>query len=122
MKEGLRRFARPLGTVAVIAVVAFAYFLTRASRGEDTEAASSALPPDPGYAARDAQVIETGFDGRERSERTGALRSTRRRSPHQDRLRIAVSRPASARNAGGPRLRAAATSPWGVRKLAANTP
>jgi lipopolysaccharide export system protein LptC len=66
MKEGLRRFARPLGTVAVIAVVAIAYFLARASRGEDSEATSSALLPDPGYAARDAQVIETGFDGRER--------------------------------------------------------
>jgi LPS export ABC transporter protein LptC len=66
MKEGLRRFARPLGTVAVIAVVAIAYFLARASRGEDTETASSVLLPDPGYAARDAQVIETGFDGRER--------------------------------------------------------
>ncbi len=27
---------------------------------------SAALPPDPGYAARDAEVIETGYDGRER--------------------------------------------------------
>ncbi|MBC8026021.1 MAG: LPS export ABC transporter periplasmic protein LptC [Steroidobacteraceae bacterium] len=66
MKEGLRRFARPLGTLAVIAVIALAYFLARASRGEDAEAASSTLPPDPGYAARDAEVIETGYDGRER--------------------------------------------------------
>jgi lipopolysaccharide export system protein LptC len=66
MKESLRRFARPLGTVAVIAVVAFAYFLARASRGGDDEAAANVLPPDPGYAARDAQVIETGYDGRER--------------------------------------------------------
>jgi LPS export ABC transporter protein LptC len=66
MKESIRRFARPLGTVAVIAVVATAYFLARASRGEDTEAASAALPPDPGYAALDAEVIETGYDGRER--------------------------------------------------------
>jgi LPS export ABC transporter protein LptC len=66
MKESIRRFARPLGTVAVIAVVAIAYFLARASRGEDTEAASAALPPDPGYAALDAEVIETGYDGRER--------------------------------------------------------
>lgn len=66
MHESLRRFARPLGTVAVIAVVALAYFLARASRGEDAEAASSVLPPDPGYAARDAEVIETGYDGRER--------------------------------------------------------
>jgi LPS export ABC transporter protein LptC len=66
MKESLRRFARPLGTVAVIAVVAIAYFLARASRGGDDEAAANVLPPDPGYAAHDAEVIETGFDGRER--------------------------------------------------------
>jgi LPS export ABC transporter protein LptC len=66
MRDTIRRLARPLGTVAVIAVVAIAYFLARASRGDDAEAASSALPPDPGYAARDAQVVETGFDGRER--------------------------------------------------------
>ena len=66
MKESLRRFARPLGTVSVIAVVAFAYFLARAGRGDDAETASTGLAPDPGYAARDAQVIETGFDGRER--------------------------------------------------------
>jgi LPS export ABC transporter protein LptC len=66
MKNTTRRFARTLGTVAVIAVVAIAYYLARTSRGDGAEAASSALPPDPGYAARDAEVIETGFDGRER--------------------------------------------------------
>jgi lipopolysaccharide export system protein LptC len=66
MKEAIRRFARPLGTVAIIAIVAIAYFVARASRGTDSEAAAGALPPDPGYAALDAEVIETGYDGRER--------------------------------------------------------
>jgi LPS export ABC transporter protein LptC len=66
MKESLRRFARPLGTVAVIAVVSLAYFLARAGREDDAATALGGLAPDPGYAARDAQVIETGFDGRER--------------------------------------------------------
>jgi lipopolysaccharide export system protein LptC len=66
MKEALHRFARPLGTVAVIAIIAVAYYMARASRGDDAATAASALPPDPGYAALDAQVIETGYDGRER--------------------------------------------------------
>ena len=66
MKGTLQRFARPLGTVAIIAVVATAYFLARAGREDDVGAAAGALPPDPGYAARDAEVIETGYDGRER--------------------------------------------------------
>jgi lipopolysaccharide export system protein LptC len=66
MKEAIQRFARPLGTVAVIAIITVAYYMARASRGDDAEAAASALPPDPGYAALDAHVIETGYDGRER--------------------------------------------------------
>jgi lipopolysaccharide export system protein LptC len=66
MKEAIHRFARPLGTVAVIAIISIAYFMARAGRGDDPGAAAGALPPDPGYAARDAEVIETGYDGRER--------------------------------------------------------
>lgn len=66
MKARLRSLARPLGIVAVIAVVSIAYFLARAGRGGEDESATGALPPDPGYAARDAEVIETGYDGRER--------------------------------------------------------
>jgi lipopolysaccharide export system protein LptC len=66
MKDAMQRFARPLGTVAVIAIIAVAYYMARASRGDDAGAASNALPPDPGYAALDAEVIETGYDGRER--------------------------------------------------------
>jgi LPS export ABC transporter protein LptC len=66
MKSRLQSLARPLGTLAVIAVVSIAYFLARAGRGDDDGAATGALAPDPGYAARDAEVIETGYDGRER--------------------------------------------------------
>ena len=32
----------------------------------DTAADTGASLPDPGYAAHDAEVIETGYDGRER--------------------------------------------------------
>jgi LPS export ABC transporter protein LptC len=66
MREWLHRFAKPAGTIAVIFVVALAYFLGRSGRGADAESAAAGLPPDPGYAARDAVVIETGYDGRER--------------------------------------------------------
>lgn len=57
---------RPLAYVAIIGAVAVAYFVSRIGRGEDPADAAAALGPDPGYAARDAQVIETGYDGRER--------------------------------------------------------
>jgi LPS export ABC transporter protein LptC len=51
--------------VVVIAVVAIALFIGR--RGDDSGADVAGGPPvDPGYAARDAEVIETGYDGRER--------------------------------------------------------
>ena len=44
-----------------------AYFIgvRRTATTDDTDTAS-AIAPDPGYAARDAQLIETGYDGRER--------------------------------------------------------
>jgi len=59
-------WSRPLGYVAVISVVAGAYFVGMAGRGDNASDAAVSLPQDPGYAARDAEVIETGFDGRER--------------------------------------------------------
>jgi LPS export ABC transporter protein LptC len=52
--------------VAVIAVVAIAYYIGRSGRGDNDTDATAAPLPDPGYAARDAVVVETGFDGRER--------------------------------------------------------
>ena len=58
-------WSRPFAYLAVIAVVAVAYFIGRAGRGSnDTE--TTAQTPDPGYAAHDAEIIETGYDGRER--------------------------------------------------------
>lgn len=61
MKNG----PRILKLVVAIAAIALAYFIgVRGPGANDTDAASAAAP-DPGYAARDAEVIETGYDGRE---------------------------------------------------------
>lgn len=57
---------RPLAWAAIIGVVALAYFIGRLGRGDNGADAAAVLPPDPGYAARDAEIIETGYDGRER--------------------------------------------------------
>ena len=62
----MRSGPRIAGSLAVLAVVAGAYFIGRAGRGGNGTDAATELPPDPGYAARDAQVVETGYDGRER--------------------------------------------------------
>ena len=62
----MKKWLRPLGYVVGILVIAGAYFIGAAGRNEDAADAAAALPPDPGYAARDAVVTETGFDGRER--------------------------------------------------------
>ncbi|HYJ41897.1 MAG TPA: LPS export ABC transporter periplasmic protein LptC [Steroidobacteraceae bacterium] len=62
----MKNWSRTLKYVAAIAVIAVAYFIgTRGTDEDDTDAAN-ATAPDPGYAARDAQLIETGYDGRER--------------------------------------------------------
>lgn len=58
-------WSRPLAYLAIIAVVATAYFIGRANRSNNGAEAARTLP-DPGYAARDAEIIETGYDGRER--------------------------------------------------------
>jgi LPS export ABC transporter protein LptC len=62
----MKGWARPLGLIAAIAIVAAAYFIGRIGRGGDDAATAAAEMPDPGYAARDAVIIETGYDGRER--------------------------------------------------------
>jgi lipopolysaccharide export system protein LptC len=62
----MSNWGRPLAYLAIIAVVAVAYFIGRSGRGDEGADGAAALPPDPGYAARDAVVIETGYDGRER--------------------------------------------------------
>ena len=62
----MRKWLRPLAYVVGILVIAGAYFIGVAGRDDDAGDLAAALPPDPGYAARDAVVTETGFDGRER--------------------------------------------------------
>jgi len=62
----VKAWSRPFSYIAVIAVVAGAYFIGMAGRGDRNGDAALAMPPDPGYSARDAEVIETGQDGRER--------------------------------------------------------
>ena len=59
-------WTRPLAYVAVVGVVAVAFFLGRAGRGTDGADDAAVQTPDPGYAAHDAVIIETGYDGRER--------------------------------------------------------
>ena len=62
----MKNWSRTLKYVAAIAVIAVAYFIgVRGTDENDTDTAS-ATAPDPGYAALDAQLIETGYDGRER--------------------------------------------------------
>jgi hypothetical protein len=68
----MRTWSRPLGFVAAIVIVAGAYYVGRAGRGDDEADAAAVAAPDPGYAARDAVIIETGYDGR---ERTGSRRA-----------------------------------------------
>jgi LPS export ABC transporter protein LptC len=58
-------WTRPFAYVAVIGAVAAAYFIGRTGRGIDA-VDEAAQTPDPGYAAHDAVIIETGYDGRER--------------------------------------------------------
>jgi LPS export ABC transporter protein LptC len=57
---------RRLASAAVVAAIALAWFLQDRGGAGDTDANNAAVAPlDPGYAARDAEVIETGYDGRE---------------------------------------------------------
>ena len=62
----MRDWRRGLPYLAAIALVAVVYFIARGDRENSGVDAEGAPPLDPGYAARDAEVIETGYDGRER--------------------------------------------------------
>jgi LPS export ABC transporter protein LptC len=62
----MKSWSRPLGYLVVVVGIAGAYFIGRVGSGDSAVDASATPTPDPGYAARDAEVIETGFDGRER--------------------------------------------------------
>jgi len=59
-------WSRPVAYIAVIGTVAAAYFIGRAGRGVNGVDENALDTPDPGYAAKDAEIIETGYDGRER--------------------------------------------------------
>src|SRR5262245_5469334 len=62
----MKFWSRTLAYVGAIAVVGGAYFVSAANRRGSGADSSTVQAPDPGYAARDAEVIETGYDGRER--------------------------------------------------------
>jgi LPS export ABC transporter protein LptC len=49
----------------IVAIIAGSFFIGQQGAPQDTATADAARDPDPGYAARDAEVIETGADGRE---------------------------------------------------------
>ncbi len=59
-------WTRVAGALGLVAVAAAAYFIGRSGRGDNGGDTAAAAPPDPGYAVRDAEVIDTGYDGRER--------------------------------------------------------
>jgi lipopolysaccharide export system protein LptC len=61
----MKSWSRVFSYGLVLAIITGVYFIGRA--GRDDNAADAAITlPDPGYAALDAEVIETGYDGRER--------------------------------------------------------
>ena len=62
----MNTWSRLLAYAGGIAVVGGAYFISVANRGGNGADSATVQAPDPGYAARDAEVIETGYDGRER--------------------------------------------------------
>jgi LPS export ABC transporter protein LptC len=62
----MKHWSRLLGYVVVVALFAAAWFFGIARRSDNSVDSAAALPADPGYSALDAQVIETGYDGRER--------------------------------------------------------
>jgi LPS export ABC transporter protein LptC len=61
----MKGWRRGLATVGVIAAVLAAYIFGRSGSDSDESDIAGAPLMDPGYAARDAEVIETGYDGRE---------------------------------------------------------
>ena len=62
----MKNWSRALRYVAAIAVIGVAYFIGLRGTDDNENDPANAATPDPGYAVRDAQLIETGYDGRER--------------------------------------------------------
>jgi LPS export ABC transporter protein LptC len=56
--------ARLLTLIVGLALIAGIYFLSRGPSVSDTQTAAQTPPEEPGYAARNAALIETGDDGR----------------------------------------------------------
>lgn len=57
---------RIAGALAALALIAASFFLTRALRDAETEIAGERAIEQPGYSARDVEIVETGLDGRPR--------------------------------------------------------
>jgi len=87
----VRSWARTLAYVFAIFVVAGAYFIGRVSRDAETADTAAAALPDPGYSARDAEVIETGYDGRERYRLTAKVIRQRSQSGVIDLEQLAMN-------------------------------
>ncbi|HEU4779098.1 MAG TPA: LPS export ABC transporter periplasmic protein LptC [Steroidobacteraceae bacterium] len=62
----MKGLSRPLAYAAVLLVIGVAYYLGRGGGDGSGSDLAGTMTPDPGYSARDAVIIETGYDGRER--------------------------------------------------------
>jgi len=62
----MKSWSKPLSYLVVIAIIAGSYYLGMGGRSDNAADTTGGVQADPGYAARDAEVIETGYDGRER--------------------------------------------------------
>jgi LPS export ABC transporter protein LptC len=62
----VKRWPRIVAYAAVIAALVLALYIGRRGGGDNGADVAGGPPVDPGYAAHDAEVIETGYDGRER--------------------------------------------------------
>jgi len=80
----MKRWQRALAYAALIAVVAVAYYIGRGAGDDGAADAARGTPLDPGYAARDAEVIETGYDGRERYRLKASVIRQQTESGHID--------------------------------------
>jgi len=62
----VKRWRLGVTWLGLIVAVTLAWYFVRNSGNEIDADTTGQTPLDPGYAARDAEVVETGYDGRER--------------------------------------------------------
>lgn len=62
----MKGWQRAVASLVAIGVVVLAIIFASGGRDDSAADVTDSIPLDPGYAARDAEVIETGYDGRER--------------------------------------------------------